>query len=180
MCIRDRAWVTAQCHHDYSRQLMVTLLKEDMPCVFRNLYARNRPSSPIKPFDLKSGPICIKNKPAFYIGNLTSPAKHDNNLEGRYEITTDLGKPKCTIMCKKEHICMHQENSEIMNQLIADCRAGWCQWTNRNKVFAKKIRTQINLGGSSTNHDTNESSLIFKIIMPFVSLSLFMTFVISF
>lgn len=119
-----QAWVTAQCHHDYSRQLMVTLLKNDMPCVFQNLDARNRPSSPMKPFDLKSGPICIENKPAFYIGNLTSPAKHDNNLEGRYEIRTDLGEPKCTIMCKKEHICMHQENSEIMDQLISDCRAG--------------------------------------------------------
>ena len=117
-------WLTAQCHHDYSYKLMTTSLKNDMPCVFQNLDARVRPSSPMKPSHLKSGPICLENKPAFYIGNLTSPANHANKLDGRYEITTDLGRGECTIICKKEHICMHQENSEIMNQLIADCRAG--------------------------------------------------------
>ena len=117
-------WATAQCHHDYSYKLMTALLKNDMPCVFQNLDARNRPSSPMKPFHLKSGPICFENKPAFYIGNLTSPAKHANKLDGRYEIATNLGRGECTIMCKEENICMHQENSEIMNQLIADCRAG--------------------------------------------------------
>lgn len=108
-------WLEATCHHIYAYQVMLILLNKDIPCVFQNLDARNRHSSPAKPFCLKSGPICIDSKPAFYIGNLTSPIKDGYNL--------DL-ESKCTIMCKKEHYCIHQENSEIMNKLINASSAG--------------------------------------------------------